>query len=108
MEDAFKALYDTIMDRRANPAEGSYTCYLFQQGLDKMLKKVGEECAETIIASKNGDKEALVGEISDLIFHLSVLMAEKGIRPDDIAAELVRRSAKTGNLKQFHITDKNT
>jgi phosphoribosyl-ATP pyrophosphohydrolase len=108
MEDAFRALYDTIIDRKLNPAEGSYTCYLFNQGLDKILKKVGEECAETIIASKNSDKEAVINEISDLFFHVSVLMAEKDITPEDIAFELNKRSGKTGNLKQFHTTDKNT
>lgn len=108
MEDAFKALYETILDRKINPSEGSYTRYLFEQGLDKILKKIGEESAETIIASKNSDKAAVIGEISDLIFHLSVLMAEKGITPEDIAAELNKRSKKTGNLKQFHSTDKNT
>lgn len=108
MEDAFRALYDTIMSRRANPTEGSYTCYLFSQGLDKILKKVGEECAETIIASKNSDKEALINEISDLFYHVSVLMAQKDITPEDIAAELIKRSGKTGNLKQFHTSDKNT
>ena len=108
MEDAFRALYDTIIDRKLNPAEGSYTCYLFNQGLDKILKKVGEECAETIIASKNSDKEAIINEISDLFFHVSVLMAQKDITPEDIAIELNKRSGKTGNLKQFHTTDKNT
>ncbi len=108
MEDAFKSLYRTIIDRREKPSENSYTRYLFEQGLDKILKKVGEECAETIIASKNGDRAALIGEIADLIFHLSVLMADRGITPEDIAEELYKRGAKAGNLKRFRNTDKNT
>ena len=108
MHDTFLALYQTILDRKANPQEGSYTCYLFDQGLDKILKKCGEECAETIIAAKNNDKQETVLEISDLLFHLNVLMAHQGITPDEIAAELDRRSQKTGNLKQFHQVDKNT
>mgnify|MGYP001017963278 CR=1 FL=1 len=108
MQDAFNALYDVIMQRRSNPQEGSYTCYLFEQGIDKILKKCGEECAETIVAAKNGDKNEIIYEISDLIFHLSVLMAQAGVTPNEIAAELEKRSAKTGNLKVMHQTDKNS
>ena len=101
-------LYDTIISRRENPQEGSYTCYLFDKGLDKILKKVGEECSETIIAAKNGIKEDTVGEISDLIFHLFVMMANEGIAVQDVMAELDKRSEKTGNLKTFHQVDKNS
>lgn len=108
MQDVFLDLYNTVLDRRSNPQEGSYTCYLFEKGLDKILKKCGEECAETIIAAKNGYNEETVLEISDLIFHLTVLMAQQGITPGDIAAELAKRSQKSGNLKQMHTTDKNT
>jgi len=68
MNDTLKKLYAVVEDRKANPQEGSYTCYLFDKGLDKILKKVGEECAETIIAAKNGVQEETVGEISDLIY----------------------------------------
>jgi len=106
--DAISSLYEVVMDRKANPQEGSYTCYLFEKGLDKILKKVGEECAETIIASKDDDKEATIGEISDLIYHLVVLMAEKGIAYDEVKAELERRAQKIGNLKQMRVTDRNT
>lgn len=106
--EAFNTLYQTIMDRQANPQEGSYTCYLFEKGLDKILKKLGEECAETIIAAKNGNKEEVVLELSDLAFHAAVLMAQMGVTPEDVAAELDRRSAKQGNLKQFHSVDKNS
>ena len=108
MHDSFLALYQTILDRKSHPQEGSYTCYLFDKGLDKILKKCGEECAETIIAAKNNDHGETVFEICDLLFHLSVLMANQGITPDEIAAELDKRSQKTGNLKQFHQVDKNT
>ena len=92
-------LYQVILDRKANPAEGSYTCYLFEKGLDKILKKVGEESAETIIAAKNDIPSDTVGEISDLIYHLLVMMAEKEIPMEDVLAELDRRSKKIGNLK---------
>ncbi len=108
MNDTLVNLYNTIISRRENAQEGSYTCYLFEKGLDKILKKVGEECAETIIAAKNGNKQETVGEISDLIFHLFVMMANEGIDVADVMAELDKRSEKTGNLKQFHQVDKNS
>lgn len=108
IQDVLSALYDTVMARKENPQEGSYTCYLFEKGLDKILKKCGEECAETLIAAKNGDNEELVLEISDLLFHITVLMAQQGVSPEQVAAELRKRSAKTGNLKQMRQTDKNT
>ena len=107
-DTVLQELYGVIQGRKANPQEGSYTCYLFDKGLDKILKKVGEECAETIIAAKNGVKEDTVGEISDLIYHLTVMMVEQNIPLDDVLAELDRRSAKIGNLKQFHVSDHNT
>ncbi|MDR2647271.1 MAG: phosphoribosyl-ATP diphosphatase [Oscillospiraceae bacterium] len=105
---AFEQLYQVILQRRHNPQDGSYTCYLFEKGRDKILKKCGEECAETIIAAKNDDKAEVILELSDLAFHAAVLMADMGITPDEIAAELSRRAAKTGNLKQFHQVDKNS
>ncbi len=101
-------LYQTILDRKENKQEGSYTCYLFEKGLDKILKKVGEECTETVIAAKNGDNNETVLEISDLIYHLFVMMVQQGISVDEVMAELSKRSQKTGNLKQFHQVDKNT
>lgn len=105
MNDTLQQLYQVILDRRANPREGSYTCYLFDKGLDKILKKVGEECAETLIAAKNGVAEDTVGEISDLIYHLLVMMADQGIPLSAVMEELDRRSLKIGNLKQFHTSD---
>ena len=103
--DTWTRLYEVVEDRRAHPQEGSYTCYLFDKGLDKICKKVGEESAETIIAAKNGVREETVGEICDLSYHLTVLMADQGIPLSDVLAELDRRSQKIGNLKQFHVSD---
>lgn len=108
MNDTLKTLYQVVEDRKANPQEGSYTCYLFEKGLDKILKKVGEECAETIIAAKNDVSSDTVGEISDLLYHLTVMMVEKGISLEEVMGELDRRSAKIGNLKQFHQADHET
>ena len=81
MNDTFKSLYDVIISRREHPQQGSYTCYLFEKGLDKILKKVGEESAEVIIAAKNGDKAEVVNERCDLIYHLEVMMAQLGVEP---------------------------
>lgn len=108
MNDVLDELYEVAIARRENPQEGSYTCYLFDKGLDKILKKIGEEAAETIIAAKNGIKDDTVGEISDLLYHLTVMMANEGITPAEVKAELARRHQKEGNLKQFHQVDKNT
>ncbi len=83
-----------IAQRQADMPEGSYTTYLFDKGQDKILKKVGEEAAETIIASKNNDSEELVAEASDLIYHLMVLLAHHGIPFSQIEAELERRHLK--------------
>ncbi len=108
MNDPLRTLYATVCDRRANPQEGSYTCYLFDKGMDKILKKVGEECAETIIAAKNGVAAETVGEVSDLLYHLMVMLAQADIPVDDVLAELERRSQKIGNLKQMKTVDRNT
>lgn len=106
MSSTLEQLYSVVLERKANPQEGSYTCYLFEKGLDKILKKVGEECAETIIAAKNNVPGDTVGEISDLIYHLMVMMAENGILLEDVMAELDRRAQKIGNLKQMKQVDK--
>ena len=89
--DILKELYDLISDRKENPKEGSYTNYLFEKGLDKILKKVGEETSEVIIGAKNKNKEELVYEISDLIYHLLVLMVNENVTIEDINRELIRR-----------------
>ena len=108
MDDTLKKLYQVVISRKEQPQEGSYTCYLFEKGLDKILKKVGEECAETIIAAKNGVQADTVGEISDLIYHLTVMMVQQGIPLEAVMGELEHRSQKIGNLKQFHVSDHNT
>lgn len=84
-------VYDVIVDRTIHPKEGSYTNYLFTKGLDKILKKVGEETAEVIIAAKNKSKDEIRYEISDLMYHLMVLMVERGVTLDDIYGELKGR-----------------
>lgn len=86
-------LYSSVIDRKKNPKEGSYTNYLMDQGLNKILKKVGEECTEVIIAAKDDDREALTGEISDLMYHITVMMAVKGLTWDDVAFELQQRKS---------------
>lgn len=96
---AFDMLYQTVLERQMNPEQGSYTSYLFEKGQDKILKKVGEECTEVVIAALNGTKEDLIGELSDLMYHLTVLMAQKGVTMDEVKAELTRRHAKKHNLK---------
>lgn len=108
MNDVLRELYDTVLSRKGEKTEGSYTCYLFEKGLDKILKKCGEECSEVIIAAKNGDNRETVLEISDLLYHLTVLMVNEGIALEEVSAELARRGEKQGNLKQFHQVDKNT
>ena len=87
----FQDVYEVILDRKEHPKEGSYTNYLFDKGIDKILKKVGEECTEIIIAAKNPDKEEIKYEISDFLYHVMVLMAERGVTWEDITRELARR-----------------
>lgn len=106
--DVLQQLYETVLSRKDAHIEGSYTCYLFEKGVDKILKKCGEECSEVIIAAKNGVQEDTVGEISDLLYHLTVLMVNEGIPYEAVEQELLKRSGKTGNLKTFHQVDHNT
>ncbi len=84
-------LYAIVCERRANPKEGSYTNYLFDKGIDKILKKVGEETAEVIIASKNPGTDELRYEAADLLYHLTVLFCEKGLTPGEVFDELRNR-----------------
>ena len=107
-DNVLNELYAVVADRKINPEDGSYTCYLFEKGLDKILKKIGEECAETIIAAKNGDNEELKNEISDLLYHLVVMMNERGLALEDVLGELDARSKKIGNLKAMKVVDRNT
>lgn len=87
----FEAVYDTIVDRREHPKEGSYTNYLFDKGIDKILKKVGEEATEIVIAAKNPNPEEIKYEVSDFLYHVMVLMVERGITWEDIIKELADR-----------------
>ena len=87
----FETVYNVIADRKEHPREGSYTNYLFDKGIDKILKKCGEECTEIVIAAKNPDPEEIKYEISDFLYHVMVLMVEKGVTWEEITAELSQR-----------------
>lgn len=97
---SYNALYDMIKGRKTSPKEGSYTTYLFDKGMDKILKKVGEESTEVIIAGAKNDKEETIYEIADLAYHIMVMMVEQGIRMEDITAELSRRHVIDHKVKQ--------
>ena len=97
---SMEALYELLKGRKTNPKEGSYTTYLYQKGIDKILKKVGEECTEVIVAGKGGDKAETIFEISDLAYHVMVLMVEMGIEPKDIFAQLASRHVVDHKVKQ--------
>ena len=92
--EVLSQLYAVIESRNRERPEGSYTTYLFDQGLDKILKKIGEECAETIIAAKNDDHHALVNESADLLYHLLVLFVQRGLTLDEVQRELLSRRGK--------------
>ncbi|HUR40423.1 MAG TPA: phosphoribosyl-ATP diphosphatase [Verrucomicrobiae bacterium] len=96
MTDGLAELYATLLERKRSPAESSYTARLFGDGLDAILKKVGEEAAETLIAAKNADRAALVHELADLWFHTLVLMAAKDIPLSELNEELARRRGRSG------------
>ena len=104
MNDTLVNLYETILERKQNQQEGSYTCYLFEKGLDKILKKVGEECTEVIIAGKANDKKETVYEIADLAYHVMVLMVEMGISLEDVHRELASRHVIDHKVKQEKMT----
>jgi phosphoribosyl-ATP pyrophosphohydrolase len=116
MNDTLNELYEVIRSRKGSSEEGSYTAYLFREGLDKILKKIGEESSETIIAAKSLEaapddekkRSDLENEVSDLLYHLLVMLAERDIPLENIDAILQARSAKTGNLKKFKDVDKNS
>ena len=100
-----ESLMELIEGRRTEKKEGSYTTYLFEKGLDKILKKVGEESTEVIIAAKAEDKAETIYEISDLVYHVMVLMIQAGIRLDDIKAELASRHVIDHKVKQEKMTE---
>ena len=93
-------LMKLIEGRKTDPKEGSYTTYLFEKGIDKILKKVGEECTEVIIAGKGGDRAEAIYEIADLTYHVMVMMTEMGISIDEVRAELASRHVVDKKIKQ--------
>ncbi len=97
-------LYKMLEGRKANMPEGSYTTYLFEKGIDKILKKIGEECTEVIIASKAEDRAETIYEIADLAYHVMVMMVEQGISLDDIRKELAGRHIIDHKVKQEKMT----
>jgi phosphoribosyl-ATP pyrophosphohydrolase/phosphoribosyl-AMP cyclohydrolase len=103
-EFSLDGLMNLIEGRKTEKKEGSYTTYLFEKGLDKILKKVGEECTEVIIGGKNNDKAETVYEIADLAYHVMVLMVEMGISVDDIRRELASRHVIDHKVKQEKMT----
>lgn len=92
-------LYEMIDDRKNNKKENSYTNYLLEEGIDKICKKIGEEATETVIAAKNENKDELIGEICDLIYHVEVLMADRNVTPEEIKIKLSERHKIEGNKK---------
>ena len=120
--DILNELYDIILERKKNidiedkDGEKSYTKYLFQEGINKILKKIGEETSETIIAAKDASNGSgaedynvlLVAEVADLFYHVLVMLVELDIKFSDVEEELAGRAKKMGNLKQIKIVDKNT
>jgi phosphoribosyl-ATP pyrophosphohydrolase len=95
-DDILQALYQVILDRKNNPSENSYTASLMHKGIDKILKKIGEEATEVVIAAKGGKREEIVYETSDLVYHLLVLLGYCDIPPEEIFAELRRRFGMSG------------
>ncbi len=103
-EFSLRGLYGLLMDRKRTMPEGSYTTYLFEKGLDKILKKVGEECTEVIIGGKAEDKKETIYEIADLTYHVLVLMVQMGITVDEVEAELASRHVIDKKVKQEKMT----
>ena len=106
-EYSLDILYEMLSDRKATMPEGSYTTYLFSKGVDKILKKVGEESTEVIIAAKAGDKAETIYEIADLTYHIMVLMNEMGISLEDVRRELASRHIIDHKVKQEKMTSSN-
>ena len=99
-EFSVEGLYKLLEGRKKEMPQGSYTTYLFEQGIDKILKKVGEECTEVIVAGKGGDRAETIFEIADLMYHVLVLMVETGIEPKDVIDELSKRHVIDHKVKQ--------
>ena len=103
-EFSIDGLYELLQGRKENLPEGSYTTYLFEKGIDKILKKVGEECTEVIIAGKANDKKETIYEIADLCYHVMVMMVEMGISLEDVRKELASRHVIDHKVKQEKMT----
>ena len=103
-EFSLQGLYDLLQGRKEERPEGSYTSYLFDKGIDKILKKVGEECTEVIIASKADDKKETVYEVADLAYHVMVMMVQMGISVEDVQRELASRHVIDHKVKQEKMT----
>ena len=103
-EFSYEGLYSLLEGRKKDLPEGSYTTYLFQKGLDKILKKVGEECTEVIIAAKAEDRAETIYEIADLAYHVMVLMTQQGITLEEIHRELASRHIIDHKIKQEKMT----
>ena len=101
---SLQGLYDLLVGRNENRPEGSYTTYLFEKGIDKILKKVGEECTEVIIAGKADDKKETIYELADLTYHAMVLMVQMGITIEDVHKELASRNIIDVKVKQEKMT----
>lgn len=99
MEKIVSDLYEIILDRKKDGTDGSYTKYLLNKGTEKILKKVGEECTEVVIASMGNSKEEQVNEICDLVYHLLVLAVDRNIELEDIKSELIKRRDQSNNFK---------
>lgn len=93
-----ETLYQEAIDRKENPKEGSYTNYLFDKGLDKILKKVGEEATEVVLAAKNEDKAEIANETADVLYHLAVMLVETGVSIEEVAAVLKARQGKKSHV----------
>ena len=93
-----ETLYKEALDRKENPKEGSYTNYLFDKGLDKILKIVGQEATEVVIAAKNADKDEIANETADVLYHLAVMLVEIGVTTEDVEAVLKARQGKKSNV----------
>jgi phosphoribosyl-ATP pyrophosphohydrolase/phosphoribosyl-AMP cyclohydrolase len=105
-EFSYESLYEMLVGRKIEKKEGSYTTYLFEKGLDKILKKVGEECTEVIIAAKDDDKPETIYEVADLCYHVMVMMIQMGISLEDIHKELASRHVIDHKVKQEKMTGK--
>ncbi len=105
MNDTLNRLADLLEQRKSADPQSSYVAKLYAKGMDSILKKVGEESAETIIAAKNGDKEHLIYETADLWFHTMVMLAHAGLKPQDILDELARREGLSGLVEKASRTE---